>query len=310
MRGVDCLVIGRPSDGWVAGVSAVAGQAGRVQTVSPDQAADIDTQSVSVIVGAPPDVAAWVPRCPSLCWIQSTWAGVDSLLAVQRPGLEITPLKGVFGQAMSEYVLGWLLALERSILTRANAVDWQPEPEPGVAGKRLGIMGAGGIGGAVARAASVLNIKVVGLNSDGRPQPGFTGCFAHADRLHFARDLDFLVSVLPSTPATRGIIDGDLLSCLAPGAILINAGRGDAVVTDQMVDALDEGQLRAAVLDVFEEEPLPQDSRLWRHPGVFITSHTAAPTPEAAIPAVFQKNLDRFRNGKALEDAMDPARGY
>lgn len=310
MRPLDCLVIGSPSEGWVTGVCTVAGQAGRVQTVSPGQASTIDTQSVNVMVGAPPDVAAWVPRCPSLCWIQSTWAGVDSLLGVQRPGLEITPLKGVFGQAMSEYVLGWLLALERNILTRANAVDWQPEPEPGVAGKRLGIMGAGGIGSAVARAASVLGINVVGLNSDGRSKPGFAGCFAPADRLHFARDLDFLVSVLPSTPATRGIIDGDLLSCVTPGAILINAGRGDAVVIDELVDALDEGRLRAAVLDVFEEEPLPQESRLWRHPGVFITSHTAAPTPEAAIPAVFQKNLDRFQSGKALEDAMDPARGY
>ena len=116
--------------------------------------------------------------------------------------------------------------------------------------------------------------------------------------------------LLPATPETDGIIDTALLTCMNSGAILINAGRGNAVVDVDLIKALRDETLRYAVLDVFTEEPLPDSHELWQVPGLFITSHTAAPTPAQAIPEVFARNLELFLLGEPMVEAMCSERGY
>jgi phosphoglycerate dehydrogenase-like enzyme len=171
-------------------------------------------------------------------------------------------------------------------------------------------MGTGGIGTAIAFVAKPFGLEVIGLNSGGRTVDGFTACYRSADRLAFAEGLDYLVSVLPQTSQTDNLIDHELLMRLNPHAIVINAGRGNAVVEADLIASLNAGHLKAAVLDVFREEPLPPNDPLWSTPGVYITSHTAGPTPDEAVAEVFERNLKRYIAGEPLTDAVRAGRGY
>ena len=302
------LIVADDSAPWTDAVMALALPHRRAVVVAPD--AKIETSAVEVVVGAPPDLAAVIPRCPQLRWVQSTWTGIDAIAHFASESLQITPLKGVFGPAMTEYVMGWLLAIERDVISRASHSQWTPTLEPRVTGKRLGIMGTGGIGTAIAFAAKSFGLELIGLNSDGRAVEGFSTCYPSTDRLAFAEGLDYLVSVLPQTAQTDNLIDHDVFMRLNLEAIVINAGRGNAVVEADLIASLNAGHLRAAVLDVFREEPLPPDDPLWSTAGVHITSHTAGPTPDEAVAEVFERNLKRYIGGQPLIDAVRAGRGY
>lgn len=271
---------------------------------------DVDLSAVKILLGAPAELINFIPLCPKLQWVQSTWAGIDTIAHFATEHLAITTLKGVFGQAMSEFVVGWLLAIERQIISRASASYWLDTPDGSVAGKTVGIMGTGSIGSAVANTCNAMNMRCKGLNSDGRLQPGFEACFATADRLAFARGLDYLVSVLPNTPATHQLVDQDLLNQLTPGAIFINVGRGNVVDESALLVALDSRQLRSAVLDVFNTEPLPGDHDFWHTDNLYITAHTAAPTPTDAILSIFTENLNRFLHSEPLRHRVCQHKGY
>ena len=302
------LIVAGDSAPWTDAVMSLAALHRRSALVAPE--AEIETSAVEVMVGAPPDLAALIPRCPQLRWVQSTWAGIDAIAHFASETLKITPLKGVFGPAIAEYVMGWLLAIERDVISRASHSQWTPSLEPRITGKRMGIMGTGGIGTAIALAAKTFGLEVIGLNSDGRAADGFTACYRSADRLAFAEGLDYLVSVLPQTSQTDNLIDHALLMRLNPRAIVINVGRGNAMVEADLTASLNAGHLKAAVLDVFREEPLPPNDPLWSTPGVYITSHTAGPTPDEAVAEVFERNLKRYIAGEPLTDAVQAGRGY
>jgi phosphoglycerate dehydrogenase-like enzyme len=302
------LIVANDPAPWTDAVESLASPHRRTVVVAPD--VEVETSAVEVAVGAPPDLVAIIPRCPQLRWVQSTWAGIDAIAHFASEKLEITPLKGVFGPAMTEYVMGWLLAIERNVISRASHTHWVPSIEPRIAGKRLGIMGSGGIGTAIALAAKSFGLEVIGLNSDGRAVDGFSTCYPSTDRLAFAEGLDYLVSVLPQTAQTDNLIDHEVLIRLKPGAIVINAGRGNAVVEADLIASLNAGHLRVAVLDVFREEPLAPDDPLWSTPGVHITSHTAGPTPDEAVAEVFESNFKLYIAGEPLTDAAVAGRGY
>jgi len=302
------LIVAAQSAPWTDVVMALASPYRRAVVVASKD--EIETSAVEVVVGAPPDLVALITHCPRLRWVQSTWAGIDAIAHFASETLQITPLKGVFGPAMTEYVMGWLLAIERNVISRSSHTHWSPSPEPRITGKRLGIMGTGGIGSAIALAARSFGLTVSGLNSEGRALDGFTTCYRSADRLAFAEGLDYLVSVLPQTSQTDNLIDHELLMRLNPQAIVMNVGRGNAVVEAELIASLNAGHLRAAVLDVFREEPLPSDDQLWSTSGVHITSHTAGPTPDEAIGEVFERNLQLYIAGESLTDAVLPGRGY
>lgn len=263
-----------------------------------------------VLFGAPDQLAELLPHCPALRWIQSSWAGVTPLLALPRRDYRLSGVKDIFGPPMSEYVLGWLLALERNIPAHFGATRWQPLRDGHLHGKTVGIMGTGSIGSHVAASCRALGLATRGLNSDGRDVPGFDRCWPTASRLAFARDLDYLVALLPDTPATDGLVDHELLARLSPAAIFINGGRGNAVITADLVGALEDGAVRHAVLDVLPAEPLADDDPLWQVPGLTITSHTAAPTPAEAIVEIFIDNYRRYVAGDALRYEIDFERGY
>jgi phosphoglycerate dehydrogenase-like enzyme len=260
---------------------------------------------------ATPDLLAVVlDDLPRLRWAQSTWAGVRPLVDHPRRDYTLTGVRGIFGQAMAEWVLGWLLALERGILRRSRASRWDGTRDGTVAGKRLGILGTGAIGRAVARTAAALDIESRGLNRSGHAAEGFTETFALAEAARFAAGCDYLLALLPDTPASAALVEGEFLEALPRGAVFLNGGRGSTVDTGAVVAALGSGQLRAAVLDVFPEEPLADDDPLWQVDNLYITSHTAAPTDPGAIVELFLTNLARYRAGEPLADVVDFGRGY
>lgn len=271
--------------------------------------------TAEILVGSPGDVASVLDCCPNLRWVQSLWAGVNTLLEHPRRDYQLTAMNGIFGQPMAEYVLGWLLSFERNILRRAQQRVWDAHEcsrEDGtVAGKRLGIMGTGTIARHVAQSARALGIKSIGLNTRGEPVDVFDQVYSVAQRLEFAAQSDYLLALLPATSQTEYLIDGALLGALPRGAIMINAGRGQCIDDDELVAAIDSGHLRAAVLDVFREEPLPEEHPFWRRPNIYITSHTAAPTSMGLSAQMYRENYVRYLQSPGdLEYVVDFERGY
>ena len=307
----DVLLVANDDDEWPAGVIELVGHRLSVVRVngSKESKPEIDCSSVRILVGGPSNLAPWINHCPKLEWIQSTWAGVDALAGHIPASVVVTPLKHVFGQSLSEFVLGWILALERRILDRAQASIWDDTPEMGVMGKTMGILGTGSIGIAVAKTAQHFGIRCHGMNSDGRPMDGFQACFKAGDH-RFFDDLDYVVSVLPKTTHTENAIDAEALQRLSPNSIVINIGRGNAIDDDALLTALNNGAVGAAVLDVFREEPLPKSHPYWQQPNVYITSHTSAPTLERFVAQAMAPNLKRFIAGEDLLGTFDASKGY
>ncbi len=264
-----------------------------------------------IAVGEPACLATYVEQMPALEWVQSTWAGVKPLIDSSARHYRLTGVKDVFGPAMSAYVLAWVLSAARDVSARLTHQRWHPEEEPALQGRRMGIMGTGSIGLAVAQSARQVGLEVVGLNRTGiSPGDAFTAVYSLEDRLAFASGVDYLVALLPDTPQTTDLIDADLLAALNPDAMVINAGRGNCLDESALLTAIEGGHIQQAVLDVFREEPLPEVHPFWHTAGVVVTSHTAAPTPVSAALAIFLDNLTRFQSAESLRYEIDWAQGY
>ncbi len=271
--------------------------------------ADIE---VALVWRPPPGLLAGLPN---LRLIQALSAGIEALLA--DPTLPDVPLCRMVDESltvtMREFVAATVLFFHRGLdryARRQRQVRWRLEPPRPAAATRVGIMGLGVLGGDVARTLAGLGFRVRGWSRRGKTIPGvetFAGPDALAD---FAAAVDVLVCLLPLTPATEGILDSRLFAALPRGAVVINVGRGRHLVERDLLDALDRGHLRAAWLDVFAEEPLPDDHPFWRHPRIHVTPHAAAWThPETAAEVVVE-NLRRLRAGEPLRHRVDRARGY
>ncbi len=278
--------------------------------ISLNASTTTEWSKVEIIAGSPGAVRNIISYCDNLKWIQSIWSGVELLLPHLPSQCLLSSMKGIFGQAVAEYVVGWVLALARSIPQRSIARDWDECSDSCVASQRVGIMGTGDIGSAVAKKLAPFVEKVIGLNSDGHECVGFASCYPIEAISDFALDLDGLVSVLPDTPRTRNLVNDNLLDLLAPKAWIINVGRGTTIVDKDLLAALDSKHLSAAVLDVFRTEPLPKDDPYWRHSQVFVTSHSAAPTDPAKAALCFVENYIRYINGETVRYLVDRGRGY
>lgn len=266
--------------------------------------------TAEILFGAPDRLAPLLNACPRLRWVQSSWAGIKPLLASPRRDYTLTGVKGIFGPLMSEYVLAWLLGLERKLLSRATLPRWDSSVDGSLQGKLIGIMGTGSIGTHVAHTCQVFGLHTRGLNTSGALQTGFEHCYSREDIGSFADGLHYLLALLPDTPDSDNLIDATLLNRLRPGAIVINAGRANCVVDTDLCAALASGQLSHAVLDVLREEPLPEGHPLWAVENLHITSHTSAPTRAELIVDIFCANFRRYSAGQPLAHVVDFARGY
>jgi phosphoglycerate dehydrogenase-like enzyme len=274
----------------------------------------VSSDDCDVVLGEPSLIAPAIGRLSSVGWVQSTWAGVEPLLdPALRRDYVLTNARGVFGARMSEYVFGYLLAHERQIFRKHAAQRegrWDPTPAGTLKGKQIGLLGVGSIGAALAGTAKHFGMRVKGYTRSSEGCAEVDEYYHGGERLAFARDLDYLACIVPNTAATRRLVDAELLAALPPRAVFVNPGRGSAVDESALADALQSRRLAGAVLDVFQQEPLPPDHAFWRMPNVLITSHTAALSVPEEIAPVFIDNYKRFAAGQPLRHRVDFEAGY
>jgi phosphoglycerate dehydrogenase-like enzyme len=281
--------------------------------------------------GETPDPAVWahaegalawrIPRevfaaAPRLRWVQALTAGVEGWLERGlRPGVTLTCARGTHRVQMPENILGALFHVTKPFAAAARdqgARRWTRRVSEPLAGKTLGILGLGAIGQEVARKAAALELTVIGTRREAAPVPHVARVLPPEGTAEVLSAADFVLLLLPVTPATRDFMDARRLRGMRPSAWLLNYGRGELVVDADLVDAVRQGVIAGAVLDVFRTEPLPDDHPFWTTPGITVLPHFGGlhPTRDELVAALFVENLRRFLDGEPLRHAVDPARGY
>ena len=310
---MSCLIITTLAQEFAEEVRRLSG--GRIEAIACKTAdeARASYTNQTIVFGSPGMIAEVIDEMPAVEWVQSSWAGVTPLIDAPRRDYVLTGIKGVFGTQMAEYVLGYLLAHELKIHDRREAQQkrhWYREFSGSLAGKRIGIMGTGSIGGAIANAAAAFEMERVGLSRSGHDKSDFDRVYPTTELDDFLTSVDYLVSTLPATPETDRLLDARALANLPPGAVFVNVGRSNVINDDALIDSLRTGHLAAAVLDVFDEEPLPESSPLWTTPNLTVTAHIAAVSHPLLIVPVFVENYERYVKGEPLEYIIDFERGY
>lgn len=267
----------------------------------------------SVLLARPDYVTSILDKSPPLDWIQSTWAGVTPFIEHPFKNYQLTGIKEVFGAQMSEYVIGYILQHELRMEERAQQQiekKWHARGSGRLQEKTMGILGTGSIGKELAETAIGLGIRVVGYNSTGNAVPPFSKMFSPQSLENFLSECDYVVGILPDLASTTNLINADALSAMKKSALLINVGRGNLIDDLALCAALEANEIAGAILDVFKEEPLPQDSPLWSAKNIRITPHVAAMSYPIDIVEVFLKNLTRYRNNEPLLYKVDFDKGY
>ncbi|MFN0191338.1 MAG: 2-hydroxyacid dehydrogenase [Aestuariivirga sp.] len=272
-------------------------------------------------------VSAWLPpssvisSLPNLKAIFSLGAGVDAILRERDlpKGVPIIRINDpdLTGR-MAEYVVLHVLMhhrQQRRIDENQKNRVWDSFPTHAASAMTVGIMGLGVMGQASAERLRDLGFKVAGWSQTRKNIPGVTSFASKVEFDSFLTQTDILVCLLPATPATEGIVNRDTIRKLSRkgpfGApIFINAGRGRQQVEEDILAALDAGELLAATLDVFHAEPLPVDHPFWTHPKVTVTPHMAADSEPDVICSYIWKQIERYRSGKPFENVVDLKRGY
>jgi phosphoglycerate dehydrogenase-like enzyme len=279
-------------------------------------------------------------QAPRLRWIQLNNAGAERALdepICQDAQIQLTNLSGITAVPIAEHVftllLTWSHRVPRLLSWQTESI-WPRQDEVRTAladlhelyGQTLGIVGYGSIGRQVARLARAFGMRVLALQrgtdrrdhgyamaGTGDPEGALPERFYAPAALHeLLGESDVVVLTLPSTAATRGLIDEPALRAMRPSGLLVNVGRGSAVDQVALERALREGWIAGAALDVVEHEPLPADHPLWRMPNVLLTPHIAGITPryEDRAAALFLENLRRYVADAPLLNVIDRARGY
>lgn len=286
-----------------------------------------------------------VSQAPNLRWIQFHWAGIDHAVntpILQKANLVVTTLSGVAATKVAEYIVMMLLALGHHLPEMLNAQRrgewpkdrWERFSPCELRDSTVGIVGYGSIGRQVARLLNGFGARVLATKRDVmHPEdPGFipanpgyvvhgygdpAGEYVHRlyppQALHaMLRECDFVVVTVPLTAETRNLINAEALAAMKPTAYLIDVSRGGVVDHTALIPALREHRLAGAALDVYPEEPLPQDSPLWKLTNVILTPHISGNTPhyDARAVELFAENLRRYLHGEPLLNQYQPRRGY
>lgn len=274
---------------------------------------EMNRSEATIIFGNPP--ADQVAQCRNLAWLQTSSAGVDAYLkpGILPEGAALTSASGVYGQSVSEEMFAMMWALLKDLPAYRDNQDkglWQPRGAVySPRGAKTLVLGTGDLGTSFARLVKAVGGATYGIRRHPeKPVEGFDH-LAGFDRIdQLLPDMDIVAMALPSTPATHHIINKDRLALMKPTAVLINAGRGDAVDCQALAEGLEAGRILGAGLDVTEPEPLPAGHPLWSQPRCLITPHVAGGAHLASnvdkIIEICLDNLRRFRAGQPLRNQM------
>ncbi|MGS2719554.1 D-2-hydroxyacid dehydrogenase [Paraglaciecola aestuariivivens] len=272
-----------------------------------------DYSAVDIIFGDPDLTVQVLDQAEQLIWLQSTWAGNAPLLSHPKTNYQLCGVKGIFASAMQEYVFAYLLHFARNIdgfkQTQKSAL-WGAPKFTSLAGKTIGIMGVGDIGQGIAKTAKHFSMQTKGYTRTQKNCEFIDTYYAPGQEQDFATGLDYLVCLLPESAATKELIDATFLAYLPNSAVLINAGRGTCIQDSALIQALQQKRLKAAVLDVFTQEPLANTHPYWQLDNLFITHHSAAISLPEQICPLFINNYQGFINGLPLKHVLDFSRGY
>jgi phosphoglycerate dehydrogenase-like enzyme len=295
-----------------------AGLAGHVDLVSTkladDPSDEVLARADALLAWRPP--ARLTERAPRLRWVQSLTAGVEQWLTARiRDDVVLTCARGTHRLSMPENILGALFLLAKQlgpIVLDQHERRWRRRINDTLAGKTLGILGIGAIGTELARKAEALEMRVVGTRRGGTPAAHVERVFPPERTDDVLAQSDYVVLLLPSTSQTRGIIGARTLAMMKPTAYVLNFGRGDLVVDDDLVQAVRERRIAGAVLDVYTTEPLPATHPFWTTEGIVVLPHVGGlhPQRDSLVAALWVDNLAAFLAGRALREVVDPARGY
>jgi glyoxylate/hydroxypyruvate reductase len=268
-------------------------------------------------------VLAWslpagiIPSMPSLRWIQTLSAGVENWLARPDlgPAVDLACARGVHYEQMPDNILAAIYYVAKPLdqaRRQQERSEWKRlVPEP-LAGKTLGIIGLGTIGTDLAHKAGVLGMRVIGIKRTPEPLPGVDAVHT-LDQIDIVlAQSDFVVLLLPVTPATENIVNAGVLKHMKQSAWLFNFARGALVVDADLIAAAESGTIAGAVLDVFRVEPLPRDHPFWRARNIVVLPHVGGvhPRRDKFVSALFVENARRFADGRPLQALVDRARGY
>lgn len=260
---------------------------------------------------------AW-PSAGSLRWIHVAAAGVDKLLFPELVGSDVvvTNARGIFDRAMAEFVLGSILAVAKDIHLSHDlqtARTWHRRETRLISTETALVVGTGAIGRETARLLRAAGMDVRGAGRTARSgDPDFGEVVASADLIEHVGWADHVVVAAPLTEQTRGLISKDVLAAMKPGSHLVNVGRGPIVDETALVSALRDGPVEAASLDVFEVEPLPDESPLWTMPGVAVSAHMSGDYEgwREALARQFVDNARRWLSGEPPLNIVDKKRGF
>ena len=317
------LVVGHPSERLLAKIETSIEQIEVVVGDAPEAFEQVARRATAILAwSASADLLRQVLRMsPRVRWVHSIWAGVDQLPLddLRESGVALTNARGVFSAALGEWVVGAILYFAkdlRKLVRDQMAGRWVPYHVEAVAGRTVGIVGYGDIGRAVAVRVRALGMRVLGLTRHGvvggQADDMAERIFGTDERLQMLGQCDYVVIAAPLTRETRGLMGSAEIAALRPEAVLINIGRGPIVSEEALVDALREGRIKGAALDVFDREPLPEGHPYYGLENVLLSPHSADRTAGWLDGAVqlFLDNLERHRKGEALANVVDMERGY
>ena len=304
------------------------GQLQEVERIAPDMQvvvsrdrSEIESHlaDIEIAVGAfPRDLIRSAPR---LKWFQQWSAGADWLLKDPETAAHdfiLTNASGVHAVPISEHILAYLFAFARDLPTAFREQQnskWRDLTKNvfELAGKTMLLIGVGRIGERTAQIASGIGMNVIGVRRNSTEDvSGVSSMHLYTDLPDLLGQADFVVLTVPYTNETHHMITSTEFAFMKPGSFIINIGRGGTIDETALLTALNDGHLAGAGLDVFEEEPLPEDSPFWSHEKVLITGHYSGSTPEYDKRGfeIFLDNLSRYRDNQELRNVVDKTRGY
>lgn len=256
-----------------------------------------------------------LPEANNLKWIQSMSAGVENFTrsGLIPPQVILTKPKGIFGPLMAEYVTGYILAISQKIRTvfeNQKTKLWQPFVVDSIRKKTAGIMGLGSVGAHIAFRLHLMGAEVIGLDEQERNLPYVTREYHSKEMNRFLERSDFVILVLPLTDSTEGMMGLEQFKAMRDSAYLINVSRGALIQEKALIKALQNGTIAGAVLDVFNEEPLPANHPFWDLENIIITPHISGPSLPEDLVQIFLDNLSRWEEGKPLAGVVDFSKGY